>query len=202
MGGVITEEQAISRSLYLELVYSQSGTLYDLIPQAPRPSIDPAKPLAETHVDGIVGSIQSSSAMKPTKQPQTTTPTPSTPKVSTEVNSIQSTQTLGNNKKKGKNRNKKPGNQQETPRPTNSDNDKGKRKEKYPCLLCGGDHFSKECPCRDEISQFLKSNPTPVVLTDPFPSQPQLIDHMSNQGKSSLSEKIRMMSLDTVHLQT
>ena len=110
------------------------------------------------------------------------------PKVSTEVNSIQSIQTSGNNKKKGKNRNKKPGNQQETPRPTNSDNDKGKRKEKYPCLLCGGDHFSKECPHRDEISHFLKSSPTPTVLTDPFPSQQKLIDHVSNQGNSSLSK--------------
>ena len=73
---------------------------------------------------------------------------------------------------------------------------------KYPCLLYGRDHFSKDCPRRDKISQFLKSNPTPTVLTDPFPSQQQLIDHMYNQGNSSLSEEIRMMSLDTIHLQT
>ena len=73
---------------------------------------------------------------------------------------------------------------------------------KYPCLLCGGDHFSKECPRRDEISQFLKSNPTPAVLMDPFPSQQQLIDHMSNQGNSSSSEEIHMMSLDTINMQT
>ena len=103
---------------------------------------------------------------------------------------------------KGKNRNKKLGNQPEIPRPTNSDNDKGKRKEKYPYLLCRGDHFSKECPRRDEITQFLKTNPTPVVLTDPFPSQQQLIDHMSNQGNSSSSEKTRIMSSDTINLQT
>ena len=151
MGGVVTKEQAISQDQYLDLVYSQSGTLYDLIPQDPRPSTDPAKPPAKVPVDGIVGSIQSSSAAKPTKQTQTTPPTPSTPKVSTEVNSIQSTQTLGS-KKKGRNRNKKPGNQPETPRPTNGDTDEGKRKAKYPCLLCGGDHFSKECSHRDKIS--------------------------------------------------
>ena len=60
----------------------------------------------------------------------------------------------------------------------------------------------KQCPHQDKISQFLKSNPTHVVLTDPFPSQQQLIDHMSNQGNSSSSEEIRMMSLDTIHLQT
>ena len=75
-------------------------------------------------------------------------------------------------------------------------------KEKYPCLLCGGDHFSKECPHRDEISQFLKSNPALAVLTDPFPSQKQLVDHMANQGNSSSSEEIRMMSSDTINLQT
>ena len=112
MGSAITEERAISRAHHLELVYSQSGTLYDLIPQAPCPSTDPSKPLVEVPVDGIVGSIQSPSIAKYSKQTQTATP--STPKVSAEVNSIQTTQTSGN-KKKGKNRNKKPGNQQETP---------------------------------------------------------------------------------------
>ena len=111
MGGVVTEEQAISQAQYLDLVYSQSETLYDLIPQAPRPSTDPAKPLVETPVDGIIGSIQSPSAAKPAKQKQTAIPTPSTPKFSAKVNSIQSTQTLGNNKKKGKNKNNKPRNQ-------------------------------------------------------------------------------------------
>ena len=112
MGSSVTEEQAISRAQYLDLVYSQSGTLYDLIPQAPCPSTDPAKPPAEVPVHGIVGSIQSPSAAKPAKQTQTATP--STPKVSAKVNSIQRTQTLSN-KKKGKYRNKKPRNQLETP---------------------------------------------------------------------------------------
>ena len=37
---------------------------------------------------------------------------------------------------------------------------------------------------------------------DPFPSQQQLIDQMSNQGNSSSSEEIRMMSSDTINLQT
>ena len=80
------------------------------------------------------------------------------------------------------------------------DNDKGKRKDKYPCLLCGGGHFMKECPRREEISKFLKSNPTPMVLINPFPYQQQLIDHMSNQGTSSSTEEIRMMSSDTINL--
>ena len=57
MGSVVTKEKAISRAQYLDLVYSQSETLYDLIPQAPRPSTDPTKPPVEVPVDGIVGSI-------------------------------------------------------------------------------------------------------------------------------------------------
>ena len=97
MGGATTKEKAISRAQYLALVYSQSMTLYDLIPQSPHLSTDPAKPPAEVPIDGIVGSIQSPFAAKPAKQTQTTTP--STPKVSAEVNSIQSTQTSGNKKK-------------------------------------------------------------------------------------------------------
>ena len=62
---------------------------------------------------------------------------------------------------------------------TENDN-KGKRKAKYPCLLCGGDHFMKECLYRDEINKFLKTNPALTVLTDPFPSEQQLVDRMSN----------------------
>ena len=48
----------------------------------------------------------------------------------------------------------------------------------------------------------MKINPTTEVLTDPFPSQQQLIDHMSNQGTSTSMEEIRMMSSDTINLNT
>ena len=110
MGGAITEQKAISQAQYMDLVYSQSRTLYDLIPQAPHPSTDPAKPPIEVPVEGIVGSIQSLSAAKLANQPQTATLTPLTPNVSAEFNYIQIIQTSGNNKKKGKSRNKKLGN--------------------------------------------------------------------------------------------
>ena len=36
-GGVITEVQVIARAQYLDLIYTQSGTLYDKILEAPRP---------------------------------------------------------------------------------------------------------------------------------------------------------------------
>ena len=60
----------------------------------------------------------------------------------------------------------------------------------------------KECPHREENNKFLKINPTPKVLTDPLPSQQQLIDHMSNQGTSGSKKEIRMMSSDTINLNT
>ena len=106
-------------------------------------------------------------------------------------------------RKKVKIKIKKLGNQQDNPKAMATENDnKGKRKAKYPFLLCGGNHFTMEFPLREEISKFLKSNPAPAMLTDPFPSQQQLIDHMSNQGTSSSMEEIRMMSSDTINLNT
>ena len=58
MGGDVTKEKAISRGQYLDLVYSQLGTLYDLILHASQPTSDPSRPVTKPHVDGILGSIQ------------------------------------------------------------------------------------------------------------------------------------------------
>ena len=60
----------------------------------------------------------------------------------------------------------------------------------------------KYCPHREEINKLMKNNPTAMVLTDPFPSQQQLIDHMSSQGTSNSTEYIRMMSTETIKLTT
>ena len=118
MGGVVTEEQAISRAQYLDLVYSQSCTLYDLIPHASRPSTNPSRPATEPPADGILGSIQTQTMAKSSKK-QATTPsnqqappskTASPPVASAKVNAVQSTESLGG-KKKGKNKSKKPDNQ-------------------------------------------------------------------------------------------
>ena len=120
MGGTITEEQAISCAQYLDLVYSQSGTLYELIPHAPRPTTDPSRLATEPPTDGILGSVQTQTMVKSSKkQNQTATPstqpapyaktTPS-PIASAKVNMIQSIESLGRNKK-GKNKYKKPDNQ-------------------------------------------------------------------------------------------
>ena len=49
------EEQVIFRAQELDLIYAQSGILYEIIPNVPRSNFDPNfKP--RPHGDGIVGS--------------------------------------------------------------------------------------------------------------------------------------------------
>ena len=55
--GVTTEEEAIFKDRQLDLIYSQSGILYEIIPDAPRSSTDTTKPKSGPHADGIVGSV-------------------------------------------------------------------------------------------------------------------------------------------------
>ena len=66
-GGVVTEEQVIACAQYLDLIYTQSGTLYDKIPDAPRPEFSippPPKSNNDSHAgDGVIGKTD----MKSTK---------------------------------------------------------------------------------------------------------------------------------------
>ena len=59
--GFMTEEQVIARAQYLDLVYTQWGTLYDNILNALRPSnIVPPPSGKESHAnDGMIGSDSS-----------------------------------------------------------------------------------------------------------------------------------------------
>jgi hypothetical protein len=79
MGGVVTDEEAIAQAQCLDLVYSQSGTLYELIPNATRATIDPSKPSSTSHADGVIGSVktQYTSQSTGTTQRSTSTSAPS-----------------------------------------------------------------------------------------------------------------------------
>jgi hypothetical protein len=46
------------RAQQLELIYSQSGMLYEIFPDAPQSTLDKAKQNYGPHADGIVGSTQ------------------------------------------------------------------------------------------------------------------------------------------------
>jgi hypothetical protein len=67
MGGVVTEEEAIARAQYLDLVYSQSGTLYELIPNATHTPTDPSKASSMTRVDGVIGTVKTQSSSQTTR---------------------------------------------------------------------------------------------------------------------------------------
>lgn len=60
-GGVVTKEKVIARAQYLDLIYTQSSTLYDKIPDAPRPEFSvplPPKSNKDCHAgDGMIGEI-------------------------------------------------------------------------------------------------------------------------------------------------
>ena len=169
----------------MDLIYAQSGLLYEIIPNAPHSSFDP-KVKPGPHANGIVGCTRNKptdSVVKWVSQlcinqsalGQATALSQPTQTVS--VLSVQSSNQKGNqqpeqNKKKGKN-NRKGGNRNENAN-TNDKNarnargdKKSKRKVKFPCKLCKDDHLTYLCPRMDEASKFIAQGPT--VLTNPLP---------------------------------
>jgi len=60
MGGCVTKEQAIAGAQYLDLVYYQFGSLYELLPDASRPLSIPmaSKSQAKPPIDGLIGLVQ------------------------------------------------------------------------------------------------------------------------------------------------
>jgi hypothetical protein len=158
MGGVFTEEQGISHAQYLDLVYSQTSTLYDFLLDAPRPSTTTTSTTpATSHVaDGVIGTFhaQPQSAQASPTNPKSTTsnvqnapsPTPSTDKTS-EVKYVQSTPAEKNKTKKGKGKKKEDKNNPQSKKSkTQPVDDKDKHKNQYPCLIYGDDHYMKYCP--------------------------------------------------------
>jgi hypothetical protein len=115
MGGVVMKEQAISRAQYLDLVYFQMGTLYDLLPDAPCPSTSTTSttPAASHAADGVIVTFhfQPHSALRNNPKPVSSnvqnapSPTPPTDKTF-EVNAVQSTPVGKNKSRKGKGKNK------------------------------------------------------------------------------------------------
>jgi hypothetical protein len=85
------------------------------------------------------------------------------------------------NKPKKNNNNEQPKNQPQTPAA-------GKQpqwKPKFPCLICGDDHYTQDFPHRDEVAKIFKGNSQPAVLTQPFPQQQSLVAQTPTPGGSS-----------------
>jgi len=138
MGGVVTEEQAIILAQYLDLVYSQTGTLYDLLPELPHPgtSSTSTTPAASHAADGVIGtahvhshSVSSTTPKSTSSNVQNSPSLASSTSKTSEVNVVQSTPTGKNKSKKGigKNKESKNNNQNEqTKIPLVEDRDKRK----------------------------------------------------------------------------
>jgi hypothetical protein len=115
MGGVVTKEKSISHAQYLDLVYSQTGTLYDLLPNLPHPNTSSTSttPAASHVADSVIGSSQAQPHSTSRTNPKSASsnvqndpsPTPPTGKTS-EVNAVQSTPSGKKKSKKGRGKNK------------------------------------------------------------------------------------------------
>lgn len=100
MSGAITEEDVIRHAQHLDLIYSQSNTLYDIIPNTPQPSNDIPRMALEPHADDVIGFVSATSVSQVAGQlsqlalidkPAVTTleTTSSEPAPSTDVNMVQ-----------------------------------------------------------------------------------------------------------------
>jgi hypothetical protein len=107
------------RAQQFELIYSQSGLLYNILPDAPRSILDKTRQRAGPHADGIVGSAQTKPAEQLTKQLQQlsiqhsaasqTTALAAPPSQTSEVHSVQTTNPKANQQPEGKKKQRKKG---------------------------------------------------------------------------------------------
>jgi hypothetical protein len=120
------------------LVYSQSGTLYDFISNATRANNDPSNPSSSSHVDGVIGSVNTQS----TSQSLTLSSTSPQTQIY-EVNAFQSAPSQqSRGKKKTKNKSKNNNEQQKNQAQTTATEKKTQHKLKFSCIICGDDHYT------------------------------------------------------------
>jgi hypothetical protein len=210
MGGVVIEEQAIIRAQYIDLIYSQMGTLYDLLPELPRPgtSNTSTTPAASHVADGVIGTTQAQSHSVSSTNPKSSSfNVQNAPSLATstsknsEVNFVQSTPIGKNKLKKGRGKNKEGKNNNQIEQPKNTPVEYwDKRKPHYPCLIYGDDHYTKDCPRCAKVTKFLQgtSKPsTPVVLSQPFLSQQQAQLVIHDQPSTSTTSYVFMCTGDS-----
>jgi hypothetical protein len=163
------------------LVYSQSGTLYDFLPNSSQANNDPSKPSSSSHEDGVIGSVKTQSIS------QSITLSSTSPQTQiSEVNAVQyaPSQQYGGKKKtknKSKNNNEQPKNQVQTP----ATEKQTQRKLKFPCIICGDDHYTRDYPLRNQVAKIFQGNSQPPMLTQLFPQQQSMVAQTPSPGGSS-----------------
>lgn len=110
---MFTKEQVIFRAQQLEFIYSQSGVLQKIIPDAPRSKVDISKTKLGLHANGLVGSIDDNTTNLLNQLQQFSLQTassmhalPSTPMPSQpmSINVVQTSNPKGNQQSEGKNK--------------------------------------------------------------------------------------------------
>jgi hypothetical protein len=156
----------------------------------------------------VIGTAQAQSHPASSTNPKSTSSnvqnasSPASPTNKTsEVNVVQSTPDGKNKSKKGRGKNKEgKNNSQAEQTKTTPVDDRDKRKPRYPYLICGDDHYTKDCPRRAEVTKFLQGSPkpsTPAILSQPFPSQQQAELVIHDQPSSSTTSYVLMCTGDS-----
>lgn len=195
--GVITKEQVISQAQYLDLVYTQSGTLHEKIPDLPKQNQITVAPLGSNATDGMIGTVNAKSKKKSSKNysPIITLPYSltwdSSTQIYADIHVVESstTKSKSGGKNKGKKKNKSNENSKEKLDKTESTNEKCK--PRYPSLICDEEHFTRDCPHCAEVAKIVKGSQMPAILKDPFPSQDS---KMIGSSSNAWEEPIMMMS--------
>jgi hypothetical protein len=192
--GVFSEEEAIMRAQQFELIYSQSGLLYNILPDAPRSILDKTRQRAGPHADGIVGSAQTKPAEQLTKQLQQlsiqhsaasqTTASAAPPTQTSEVHSVQTTNPKANQQPEGKKKQRKKSKGDKKPNDKAGEGNIEKRKARYPCNLCAEDHPTHLCPRLAEAQKFVTQQQQ-AVLTNPFQHGQNLTQASASTEKGS-----------------
>ena len=135
--GVTNEEEASLRAQQLDLIYSQSGILYEIILGAPRPTHSVEKPKPGPHAYGVVGSVKSPTVESLAKQLHELSVKQSTAKATKAAPSSQNANVFSQSSQKGnqqpsekKKKGKKGEGNQNKPKPTNNVDGGGKRRRR------------------------------------------------------------------------
>jgi hypothetical protein len=192
--GVFSEEEAIMRAQQFELIYSQSGLLYNILSDAPRSILDKTRQRARPHADGIVGSAQTKPAEQLTKQLQQlsiqhsaasqTTASAAPPTQMSEVHSVQTTNPKANQQPEGKKKQRKKSKGDKKPNDKAGEGTTEKRKVRYPCNLCAKDHPTHLCPRLVEAQKFVTQHQQ-AMLTNPFQHGQNLTQASASTEKGS-----------------
>ena len=148
--GVVTEEQAISQAQYLDLVYMQSGTLHEKIPDLPKQNQITVAPSGSLAADGMIGTVNTKSKKKSSKNSSPIITLPDSPtgdssaEISADIHVVESSiaKSKSDGKKKGKKKNETDKNSKEKPEKVESNDEKCK--PCYPCLICDEDNFTRD----------------------------------------------------------